>query len=188
MTPTGFSLDFGILAYQVLQKGHMVLHLGESQIYQSAETMSIEGQNCSDCESHGMVDIEVGSDNKLTTSDGISNGDKAQPQYTHIVVPSSGHKRYDKPGTDQNKKDEDRREAPIFCAICLKEYKIQDEVSWSTNADCTHVFHRKCISQWCVTLLKRNARTKVITQTRTKLECPMCRQEFLKIQANQESV
>lgn len=55
------------------------------------------------------------------------------------------------------------------CAICLTEYSEGDEICWSHNAECHHVFHRECIIEW---LLQHE-------------ECPCCRHDFLNV-ADQE--
>lgn len=57
------------------------------------------------------------------------------------------------------------RNVPISCAICLSKYKVKDEVTWSTNPECKHCFHKTCISQW---LSKKDNSL-----------CPCCRREFL---------
>jgi hypothetical protein len=50
-----------------------------------------------------------------------------------------------------------------ICAICLNEYKEQEEICWSQNPDCGHCFHHKCIEMW----LARHD------------ECPCCRNSYL---------
>ncbi len=59
------------------------------------------------------------------------------------------------------------RNVPISCAICLSKYKVGDEVTWSSNPECKHCFHKGCISQW---LSKKDNSL-----------CPCCRREFLDI-------
>ena len=49
------------------------------------------------------------------------------------------------------------------CAICLLDYEDGDEISWSQNKQCEHMFHRDCVYRW---LLKHN-------------ECPYCRRPYL---------
>ena len=61
-----------------------------------------------------------------------------------------------------------RRRIEECCAICLCGFESGDEVSWSSNADCHHVFHTECIQSW---LLRRTA-------FHTK-SCPCCRQRFV---------
>lgn len=51
------------------------------------------------------------------------------------------------------------------CAICLTEYQDGDEICWSHNNRCYHVFHRDCILEW---LLRQD-------------ECPCCRLNFLSL-------
>lgn len=62
--------------------------------------------------------------------------------------------------------DCERREISDSCAICLNVYQAGDEVVWSSNPQCTHVFHCACIEQW---LLKKRAQGM----------CPCCRQPFI---------
>ena len=50
------------------------------------------------------------------------------------------------------------------CAVCLGHYAVGDEVIWSSNPKCQHVFHDDCILSW---LLRR------------RKQCPCCRQSFL---------
>jgi hypothetical protein len=57
--------------------------------------------------------------------------------------------------------ESDRGES--ICAICLNEYKEQEEICWSQNPDCEHCFHHKCIEIW----LARHD------------ECPCCRNSYL---------
>jgi hypothetical protein len=52
------------------------------------------------------------------------------------------------------------------CAICLEDYKQGDEVCWSRNRHCAHVFHQKCIVEW---LLHHEG-------------CPVCRQDYLSLE------
>jgi len=48
------------------------------------------------------------------------------------------------------------------CTICLEHFGVGEEVAWSRQPSCRHVFHRECITQW---LMKSG-------------ECPMCRVEY----------
>ena len=57
-------------------------------------------------------------------------------------------------------------DVPGSCAICLERYRPGCIVSWSSNNECQHVFHRDCILLW---LLEKE-----------KWECPCCRGEFVR--------
>ena len=79
-----------------------------------------------------------------------------------------------------------RRSCPIFCAICLAEYELKERVSWSSNTNCTHVFHEDCVVKWLVSLGKTKSKQQRFTRDPTEaqlfqyeLECPCCRQEFI---------
>lgn len=75
---------------------------------------------------------------------------------------------------------------PNVCTICLMEYEISERVSWSSNKDCTHVFHEDCVIHWLVSLGRTKSKMLRFSEDPTEaqllnydLECPCCRQEFI---------
>jgi hypothetical protein len=66
-------------------------------------------------------------------------------------------------GDEENNATQDSRRSQWLCSICLAEYQERDEICWSQNPDCMHVFHYRCIEAW---LLKCDT-------------CPCCRSNFL---------
>jgi len=149
-------------------------HQGKKQ---PAGLLSIENINSSQDSHTAVVDIEEkvlnGLESYAATKDDLQ---LPQSQYTHVVVP-----KYPAGCVHANHKD--TREVPIFCAICLGEYSISDEVTLARNTECTHVFHRECIGHWLFRTLEKKS-SKISLQPLPKsmsLECPMCRQDFVKI-------
>jgi len=61
-----------------------------------------------------------------------------------------------------------KRCVPAFCAICLSGYEPGTEIVWSSNRQCSHVFHQDCIRQWLIKLPQREGPI-----------CPCCRRDFL---------
>jgi hypothetical protein len=57
-------------------------------------------------------------------------------------------------------------EGLVPCAICLEDYEEGDNICWSHNRRCNHVFHQECIVEW---LVRHDA-------------CPVCRQDFLSLE------
>mmetsp|Transcript_13491 Transcript_13491/g.19743 ORF Transcript_13491/g.19743 Transcript_13491/m.19743 type:complete len:308 (-) Transcript_13491:590-1513(-) len=57
------------------------------------------------------------------------------------------------------------RQCSRLCAVCLTQYESGDTIVWSSNSECQHVFHEKCIISW--SMRKRNQL------------CPCCRQHFI---------
>jgi len=53
--------------------------------------------------------------------------------------------------------------SPKHCAICIQKYKDGDDICWSRNDKCHHVYHLNCMVEW---LMRHD-------------DCPMCRQLFL---------
>ncbi|KAK1735667.1 hypothetical protein QTG54_013830 [Skeletonema marinoi] len=88
------------------------------------------------------------------------------------------------PVTNQQQTVE-KRSVPIFCAICLSEYEKCDRVCWSSNTECSHVFHEDCILQWLISSGKKRSINQSFTRHPTDeklLEnefCPCCRQDFI---------
>ncbi|KAL7451552.1 hypothetical protein ACHAWC_003378 [Mediolabrus comicus] len=81
---------------------------------------------------------------------------------------------------------DDRREVPIFCAVCLGEYEVGEKVCWSSNTECTHVFHHDCMKNWLEASGKRASKKQRFSENPTRrqvlnfsMECPCCRQAFV---------
>ena len=53
--------------------------------------------------------------------------------------------------------------SPKSCPICMEPYETGDEIAWSKNENCLHVFHQECIVGWLM----------------TSNDCPLCRQDYL---------
>lgn len=45
------------------------------------------------------------------------------------------------------------------CAICLSSFRTEDDVTWASNPDCSHVFHAACIRGWLHAAGRRHAMT-----------------------------
>ncbi len=80
----------------------------------------------------------------------------------------------------------EKRAVPIFCAVCLIKYEISDRVCWSSNSECSHVFHEDCMLQWHVALGRKHSRRKRFSANPSEkklldfdLTCPCCRQDFI---------
>jgi hypothetical protein len=58
------------------------------------------------------------------------------------------------------------RLVPCLCVICLQQYEVGEEISWSSNPDCDHCFHTMCIEHWLI-------------KQRGGPLCPCCRRDFI---------
>ena len=57
------------------------------------------------------------------------------------------------------------------CPICMEAYKIGDEICFSRNKKCPHVFHAECMRNW---LMNSN-------------DCPLCRLDYLQVDSDVET-
>lgn len=118
-----------------------------------------------------------------------------------IFIDSGEDVCYEKTQNDENKSDVDRsplpcmsinesaaetRAVPMFCAVCLAKYELSDRVCWSSNSDCTHVFHEDCMLQWLLALGRKSSRGRRFSRNPTEMQlmefdktCPCCRQDFI---------
>ena len=78
-----------------------------------------------------------------------------------LIISPSLSSRIDMPGEE----DDDEVKLLKACTICLIEYQDDEEIYWSHNEQCNHVFHKGCIVEW---LLRHNG-------------CPCCRHNFLSL-------
>ena len=75
------------------------------------------------------------------------------------------------------------------CAICLVQYKPGNYVTWSSNDECCHAFHRDCILIWLFKKDASNGRSRRNNGSNNdgedgelgggKYLCPCCRGEFV---------
>jgi hypothetical protein len=78
------------------------------------------------------------------------------------------------------------REVPIYCAVCLTKYNVPNRVSWSSNSECSHVFHEDCMLRWLVELGRNGSSGKRFTKSPSEgkllefhMSCPCCRLDFI---------
>ena len=98
----------------------------------------------------------------------------------------SGEEDDDSDIESNTRSKDDRREVPIFCAVCLGEYEVGEKVCWSSNTECTHVFHHDCMKNWLEASGKRASKQQRFSENPTRrqvlnfsMECPCCRQAFV---------
>lgn len=102
------------------------------------------------------------------------NDGEELPTATDIPLPSADEIDFDntfieipEPGFCTNEEKKKRiRLVPNVCSICLCNYEVGNDIVWSSNEFCEHVFHKMCIEQW---LMKQ----------REGPLCPCCRRDFV---------
>jgi hypothetical protein len=90
----------------------------------------------------------------------------------------------------QNDSEASPRFAPNGCAICLSKFQEGESMAWSSNAECSHVFHRGCVIHWYLAVgRKAQQRLQRTDPDIDEIEwldsickfpmlCPCCRQTF----------
>lgn len=83
-----------------------------------------------------------------------------------------------------------RRLVSSGCAICLSLFRAEENITWSSNAECTHIFHTDCVLHWYLAVGRKAHRRRVRNNPEMSdeealskicgfpLACPCCRQDF----------
>lgn len=178
------------------------------------ENRNIEIEEISDKESDDVI-VHAGKNDM----DGDANGDDEDEDGV-IWVPTPGRSTAGKfePNENSNEGHVDV-EAPSAlcndvdvtkyrarartCNICLSELNAFDEVSWSANSACPHVFHTSCVHSWLAAAARKHSRrhttagagrvflrqdpiTNILAEV-ARLPCPCCRRPFLQPHADVEA-
>jgi hypothetical protein len=83
--------------------------------------------------------------------------------------------------TDNDPVTEDRA-VPIHCAVCLTKYEVSNRVCWSSNSECSHVFHEDCMLHWLVVLGRSQGKLLEFHKS-----CPCCRKDFISFLAEENA-
>lgn len=111
----------------------------------------------------------------------------------YLMVPLAGH---DKTVLTAESASSCQRRVSNTCAICLASIAVEDQITWSGNPDCSHVFHTACIHSWFAMAgqkhLSRMRRRQSQEQpqpnsikmavTQFPMPCPCCRQTFVAVE------
>lgn len=148
---------------------------------------------------HVSEDIESPTLPRLRKSSAASDGydevvldslDKGFHDETNevIYVPLPGEEGPPERGNDQV--GARRRQVPNGCAVCLSLFLPDEKISWSSNPDCSHVFHHDCLLHWFHEVgRKTQKRHLLLRPDMSEAEalgllckfpklCPCCRQTF----------
>jgi len=99
-------------------------------------------------DNHDVENSEHHPDNKHININNHTNESKNKTN----GAPNSQHHHQQQQQTQRQQRQTQNRIVPAFCAICLDQYTPTQTISWSSNTECTHIFHQECIVNWLVAL------------------------------------
>lgn len=113
-----------------------------------------------------LVDIELASEHTKSLNKQESFYERGVPT-ARIRVPLPGMRLED---------STELRVVSGDCAICLNSYQPEDQVTWSSNQACPHVFHKECMHKWTEKVSSTHEDDGHVGST---VSCPCCRQVFI---------
>jgi NACalpha-BTF3-like transcription factor len=104
---------------------------------------------------------------KVITGTGDTNDDASAPPSlkrlkSDLILPVSTTTHHPESSDTDDNESLSSDESPT-CTICFNPYKEKDEICWSNNPNCSHMFHKDCIGEW---LMRAD-------------ECPCCRLDYM---------
>lgn len=130
---------------------------------------------------------EVGQNNdEIRDSNSIECDDNSQCHHHSFCIPKAGQRL----GGECGAMNLPRRIESDGCAVCMNPLDIGQKVVWSSNPECSHVFHQQCLLDWFVTVGAKKWRTQAARHLEMdpsslheeickfpKL-CPICRRNY----------
>eukprot|EP00536_Pseudo-nitzschia_multiseries_P013952 jgi/Psemu1/291162/fgenesh1_pg.634_\ len=126
------SFDDGDIEMQRQRNGH------------SEEQNEINGEHPS-----GGIETDQNNSNGDSNNDN-DNNQQIRNHSSAILVPLPGHTAHDAAQSQSQLQSRFLRNLPSErgCAICLEAFEAYQTVTWSSNPDCPHVFHHRCLLEW----------------------------------------
>ena len=159
---------------QVAKEGH---HQNDKGSHKTDQSEDFNSHECQGKDAAYFYDVELSTNSPSSHKFSSIGGG--------VLVPFAGESNGGKAATQTSRGG---RYCENSCSICFSHFKTAQEISWSSNEKCRHVFHSPCIQQWLETVsqryLARQARTRLPRDTIQSLlvapmACPVCRQAFL---------
>jgi hypothetical protein len=170
---------------QQLSAYTMTLASSDIKMKDKAESADV-GTNGEDIENDPAIVKPLGSQHDTDSDDEHDTVDEYEETDRIVTVLASGESVWPL-DTVKTKRDCDGG-----CAICLSQFDPRDQVTWSANRDCHHVFHSDCILQWLLALGRKERKRRLRYPERStgdplkdvvnfRMKCPCCRQQFVNI-------
>lgn len=126
----------------------------------------------------------------------IDCDDNSQCQHSSFCIPLAGQRLAKGEGEMTQLP---RRIESDGCAICMNPLDVGQKVVWSSNPECSHVFHHQCLLDWFLAVGAKKWKVQAarhIEMDPVSLEqeiskfpklCPICRRDYFLVEASEEA-
>lgn len=140
------------------EKSHSILEIESGQDHESNE-LPTSGSNNDDGDAGDIESPPVSFPHEYDHEEALKEMDLGESN-VFVYVPMPGEQRQtNNSDSDKIERDDDEeenvsgttqriRQAPSGCAVCLSQFCPKERITWSSNAECSHVFHQDCLLRW----------------------------------------
>ncbi len=148
----------------------------------------------------GDTEVEIPKEGRKKDDAGgwnsIDCDDNSQCQHSSFCIPLAGQRLAEGEFEATNLP---RRIESDGCAICMNPLDVGQKVVWSSNPECSHVFHHQCLLDWFVAVGAKKWKVQAarhIEMDPASLQqeickfpklCPICRRDYFLEEASEEA-
>lgn len=153
------------------RKIHILKIIESGNMQQNITCDHLQSKSCRSIDK--TVSSEVSEDSSefncnASDDDGTFSSDEEAGYGTILISPYlDDRKRSSSSTLDGSNSEKSIKTFSNSCVICLEEYREGDTITWSSNNNCCHAFHRDCLINYLVKVKEEDT-----------YPCPCCRQNF----------
>jgi hypothetical protein len=190
------------------EKSQSIIEIGSGQD-QESNVLPTPGSNNDDGDAGDIESPPVSFPQEYDHDEALKEMDLGESN-VFVFVPMPGEQRQTNNSvSDKVEREEENasstplriRQAPNGCAVCLSQFYPKERISWSSNAECSHVFHQDCLLRWFQAVGHKHQEKQLrLCPSVTEEEaiqlcfnfpklCPCCRRPFcIETEDNKEKV